>query len=66
MIANLLTWAVVAAVIFAAAVVVLSVLTGRFSRNEDGTIRLNWFDRFWSELHITNIYNFTTTTITLY
>ena len=33
MIANILTWAVAAAVIFAAAVVVLCVLTGRFSRN---------------------------------
>ena len=65
MIANLLTWAVVAAVIFAAAVVVLSVLTGRFSRNEDGTIRLNWFDRFWSELHIAGVCGFATAAVAL-
>lgn len=65
MIANLITWAVVAAVIFAAAVVVLSVLTGRFSHNEDGTIRLNWFDRFWSELHIAGVCGFATAAVAL-
>ena len=65
MIANLITWAVAAAVIFAAAVVVLSVLTGRFSRNEDGTIRLNWFDRFWSELHIAGVCGFATAAVAL-
>ena len=65
MIANLITWAVVAAVIFAAAVVVLSVLTGRFSHNEDGTIRLSWFDRFWSELHIAGVCGFATAAVAL-
>ncbi|MGN0734412.1 MAG: sensor histidine kinase [Anaerovoracaceae bacterium] len=65
MIASLITWAVVAAVIFAAAVVVLSVLTGRFSRNEDGTIHLNWFDRFWSELHIAGVCGFATAAVAL-
>ena len=35
-----------------AAVTGLCVMTGRFSRNEKGGIRLNWFDRLWSELHI--------------
>lgn len=65
MIANLITWAVAAAVIFAAAVVVLSVLTGRFSRNEDGTIRLSWFDRFWSELHIAGVCGFATAAVAL-
>ena len=65
MIANLITWAVAAAVIFAAAVVVLCVLTGRFSRNEDGTIRLSWFDRFWSELHIAGVCGFATAAVAL-
>ena len=65
MIAKLITWAVVAAVIFAAAVVVLSVLTGRFSRNEDGTIHLSWFDRFWSELHIAGVCGFATAAVSL-
>ena len=65
MIANILTWAVAAAVIFAAAVVVLCVLTGRFSRNEDGTIRLSWFDRFWSELHIAGVCGFATAAVAL-
>lgn len=65
MIAKLITWAVVAAVIFAAAVVVLSVLTGRFSRNEDGTIHLSWFDRFWSELHIAGVCGFAAAAVAL-
>lgn len=65
MIANILTWAVAAAVIFAAAVVVLCVLTGRFSRNEDGTIRLSWFDRFWSEFHIAGVCGFATAAVAL-
>ena len=35
-----------------AAFVGLCVLTGRFSRDEEGMIKLNWFDRLWSELHL--------------
>ncbi len=35
-----------------AAVIGLCILTGRFSRDEEGKIKLNWFDRFWSEFHI--------------
>ena len=65
MIANLLTWAVVAAVIAVVALVVLSILTGRFSRNEDGTIRLSWFDRLWSELHIAGVCGFATAAVAL-
>lgn len=65
MLATLITWAIIAAVIFAAAVVVLSVLTGRFSHNEDGTIRLSWFDRFWSELHIAGVCGFATAAVAL-
>ena len=65
LIANLITWAVIAAVIAVVAVVVLSVLTGRFSRNEDGTIHLNWFDRFWSELHIAGVCGFATAAVAL-
>ena len=65
MLANLITWAVIAAVIAVVALVVLSVLTGRFYRNEDGTIHLNWFDRFWSELHIAGVCGFATATVAL-
>ena len=65
LIANLITWAVIAAVIAVVAVVVLSVLTGRFSRNEDGTIHLNWFDRFWSEIHIAGVCGFATAAVAL-
>lgn len=65
MLANLLTWAVVAAVISVVALVVLSVLTGRFSRNEDGNIHLNWFDRFWSEIHIAGVCGFATAAVAL-
>ena len=62
---NLITWAVIAAVIAVVAVVVLSVLTGRFSRNEDGTIHLNWFDRFWSEIHIAGVCGFAVAAVAL-
>ena len=65
MIANLITWAVIAAVIAVVALVVLSVLTGRFSRSEDGAIHLSWFDRFWSELHIAGVCGFATAAVAL-
>ena len=65
MIANLITWAVIAAVLAVVALVVLSILTGRFSRNEDGTIRLSWFDRLWSELHIAGVCGFATAAVAL-
>ena len=38
--------------VFIACLVVLCVLTGRFTKNEDGGIRLNWLDRIWSEFLI--------------
>lgn len=43
---------IAAALVFAVSVVMLSIMTGRFDRDEDGRIRLNWFDRLWSELHL--------------
>lgn len=58
-------WAVAAAVVFAAAVVVLCILTGRFSRNPDGTIHLNWFDRLWSEIHIAGVCGFSVAAVAL-
>lgn len=46
-------WGMIAAgLVFVISVVILSVMTGRFDRDEDGRIRLNWFDRLWSELHL--------------
>ena len=65
MIARLLTWAVIAGVILAVSVIVLSVLTGRFSRNADGSIRLNWFDRFWSEVQLAGVFGFGTAAVVL-
>lgn len=63
--ASMTIWAAAAAVVFAAAVVVLCILTGRFSRNPDGTIHLNWFDRLWSEIHIAGVCGFSVAAVAL-
>ena len=63
--ASMTIWAVAAAVVFAAAVVVLCILTGRFSQNPDGTIHLNWFDRLWSEIHIAGVCGFSVAAVAL-
>ena len=47
-----MTITVICGLLAVAAVAGLCVLTGRFSRDEEGKIKLNWFDRLWSELHI--------------
>lgn len=47
-----LTIAVSIGLIAIAAVIGLSVMTGRFKRDEENRIQLNWFDRLWSEIHI--------------
>ena len=47
-----ITFAVICGIIAVAAVIGLCVMTGRFSRDEEGKIKLNWFDRLWSEIHI--------------
>ena len=39
-------------ILFLAGTVLLCVFSGRFSRKEDGTIHLNWFDRIWSEVQL--------------
>ncbi len=39
-------------ILFLASTVLLCVFSGRFSRSEDGTIHLNWFDRIWSEVQL--------------
>ena len=39
-------------ILFLAGTVLLCVFSGRFSREEDGTIHLNWFDRIWSEVQL--------------
>ena len=63
--ADLITWAAACGVILAASVVVLCVLTGRFGRNEDGSIHLNWFDRIWSEIHMGGVCGFATAAVAL-
>ena len=47
-----MTASVICGLVALAAFVGLCVLTGRFSRDEEGRIKLNWFDRLWSELHL--------------
>ena len=47
-----MTAAVILGLLVAAAIIGLSIMTGRFSRDEEGRIKLNWFDRLWSELHL--------------
>lgn len=47
-----MTFIIIFGLLAIAAVVGLSIMTGRFNRDEEGKIRLNWFDRLWSELHI--------------
>ena len=44
--------AVVLAVLAIACVIGLMVMTGRFSRDENGKPVLNWFDRLWTEIHL--------------
>lgn len=39
-------------ILFLAGTVFLCVFSGRFSREEDGAIHLNWFDRIWSEVQL--------------
>ncbi len=47
-----MTYIIIIGLLAAAAVIGLCVMTGRFNRDEEGKIRLNWFDRLWSELHL--------------
>lgn len=47
-----MTFAVICGLLAIAAVIGLCVMTGRFSRDEYGKIRLNRFDRLWSEIHL--------------
>ena len=39
-------------ILFLAGTVLLCVFSGRFGREENGTIHLNWFDRIWSEVQL--------------
>ncbi len=54
--ADFVSWAMTAAVILGiltvAAVIGLSIIAGRSGRAEDGALKLNWFDKLWSELHL--------------
>lgn len=45
-------WTVIAGAVCLAALIGIWVLTGRFNRCLDGTIKLNWLDKIWSEVHI--------------
>ncbi len=41
------------ALLFITLLVVILIATGKFKRDEAGNYHLNWFDKIWSELHIT-------------
>lgn len=43
---------IVGVIIAVGLLIILAVMSGRFSRDEWGEIRLNWFDKIWSELQI--------------
>ncbi len=45
-------WLIFGALLFAVLVIGMCILTGQLARNEDGSIKLNWFDRIWTELHL--------------
>ena len=47
-----MTVTIICGLLAIAAVAGLCILTGRFARDEEGLIKLNWFDRLWSELHL--------------
>jgi hypothetical protein len=40
-------------ILFIVLMIAILFAAGRFSRNEEGRYKLNWFDKIWSELHIT-------------
>ena len=44
--------AIVLALVAIVMLMIIIVWTGRFNREEEGQIHLNWFDRIWSELHL--------------
>ena len=47
--------------VFALVLLILAmVFTGRFSREDDGRIQLNWYDRIWSEIHVMSVFGFAT------
>ncbi|MBQ0041259.1 MAG: HAMP domain-containing histidine kinase [Clostridiales bacterium] len=52
-ISNNFIFIIILAAAFLAMLVGLCILTGEFDRYEDGRVRLNWFDKIWTELHIT-------------
>ena len=39
-------------ILFVVLMIAILFAAGRFSRNEEGRYKLNWFDKIWSELHI--------------
>jgi len=47
--------------VFALVLLILAmVFTGRFGREDDGRIQLNWYDRIWSEIHVMSVFGFAT------
>ncbi len=40
--------------------ILILVFTGRFDREDNGRIHLNWYDRIWSEIHVMSVLGFGT------
>lgn len=49
---NYISLVVLFAILFAAGLTALCILSGSFNKDEDGSIRLNGFDRMWTELQL--------------
>lgn len=50
--------AISCAVVALVLLVLIMVAAGKFNREEDGRIHLNWYDRIWSEIHISAMIGF--------
>ena len=53
---DLMEWSgwifIASCIVFLVLLAIIMFATGRFNRRGDGKIKLNWFDKIWSELHI--------------
>ena len=45
-------WGMLAILLVAGLLILLAFMTGKESRNDDGSVHLTWFDKMWSELQI--------------
>lgn len=43
---------IIGVIVAVALFILLAIMAGRFSKDEDGKIRINWFDKIWSEIQL--------------